>query len=219
MVTEDDDPVKLQELVESWRGKTRVRVLGVKPFSFESLHLDPRAYPCGYNPVYQFLNVGVSSASEPWVMVPAGDDSYFPPGWETLLEAVDLAGKLREIWVPRYFSVQAGDVKPPVIRPCEYTMISPHPVSETELLPLIDGWRSSERVRESAGTRERVSWVHAVIHKDLFDRVGGYRTNPPYSDAHDLHLNDDLRDRFGVTSVGVHTSVIVNARAGVNLGA
>lgn len=199
LVTEDNER-PLWDLVESLAiENVRLRIVHAIPVS-------------PGNPVYQFIAAGVLLASEPWVMVPAGDDTYFPPGWEALLDAVDPLKFNSEIWIPRYVSVQPGE-GPPNEREVEYGISCSTRIPEGELLRYVEKIRRSGQIaRESAGTRTSVSWPHAIMHRGLYSMAGGYQACPPHPASQDLHLNDALRDRCGVTAVGVNGSVIVNAR-------
>ena len=211
ILTTEDDERDLISLVDSLsfdRQKLRLRVVHATPISDVFGN-------SGNVPVYQFIAAGILLASEPWVMVPTGDDSYFPPGWETLLDAVDPTKANSEIWVPRYVSIQPGN-GPPNEREVEHGISRPTEIAESELLQYVERIRRpGQTVRESAGTRTNVSWPHAIMHRGLYSIAGGYQACPPHPASQDLHLNDALRDRFGVTSVGVNGSVIVNARVPV----
>ena len=210
LVTETPLPVREFVQARGWPQR-RVRVIEADPHG-EAV------------PVYRFLNVGVRAASEPWVMIPAGDDSYFPPGWEWVLNAVDPARAGKAVWVPRYMSVvprPSGNVP-------RFGQQSPNErsvfpaegdstIEEPALLEAVREWTTGEMVEEVCGKRDKVSWPHSIVSRELFERVGGYAEAPPYPSSNDLHFCDALRDRFGVTAVGVHSSCIVNARVRVKI--
>ena len=176
-------------------------------------------------PVYRFMNIGIRAAKTPWSMSPVGDDTYFPPEWEKLLNAVDQDRKDLAIWIPRHMTTSAGGLSGGTTQAGNAER-HVHPddnsgfIREALLIEAVRTWTNGtygRTVEEPCGRSGLVSWPHAVIHRDLFERVGGYIETPPYPDAHDIHFNDALRDRFGVTAVGVHSSCIVNARVPVRL--
>jgi glycosyltransferase involved in cell wall biosynthesis len=175
------------------------------------------------NPLYQFLNTGVRSAEERWVLTPAGDDSYFPPEWERLLDAVDPARAERAVWTPRYLSVPTWDGPPGGTTQVSTHERALHPeegepyVMEAAVIRAVKEWSTGETIQEICGDRRMVAWPHTVVHRDLFERVGGYEEDPPYPNSCDLHFGDALRDRFAVIAVGVHSACIVNARIPVKL--
>ena len=122
------------------------------------------------------------------------------------------------MYVPRYLSLQPGAVDGKSWKSnTEYAVNVPPPyeIRESEVLAHIQGWREARVVRE-VGDRNRVSWVHAVIHRSLFDVAGCYRDFPPHPESNDLHLNSALRG-LGVTSVGIHNVCLVNARVFIGM--
>lgn len=222
----------------SWKSRLEVRVVHVEPWQLSGLELGSaeeyralclargyqavdRRYAAGHNPLYQMLLAGVVLATRPFVCTPAGDDSYFPPGWEALLDAVDPAMSRREVWIPRYVFVEPRTRRDFVDAPeCVFPREGDDEIAESALLAEIERRRgfAGVVVREPIDLRSRVMWPHGVMSRELFATVGGYRTLPPYPHAQDLQLHQDLA-RLGVTSVGVHSSVVVNSKVPVRIGA
>lgn len=203
----------------------RMRVVRAGPLTWR------RGPAGGYNPVYQFLNIGALLASEPWILTPAGDDSYFPPDWEHLLNAVEPSEGMGTIWVPRYMATMG----PPGNDAERRKYAGPHGgesrgeyriypndgepfIRESTVIHEAQAWADGSTVRERAGDRHVVSWPHAVIYRELFAEVGGYRTIPPYPDSHDIHLHEAFQARK-VTAVGVHRVTVVNSKVPIRLGA
>jgi len=210
IVTETPEAVHEHIRARGWTGR-RIKVIEADPHG-------------EVVPVYRFLNVGVRAAAEPWVLIPTGDDSYFAPGWEALLNAVDPARAEKAVWAPRFMSV----VPRPDGSTAPYAQQSPNEralfpvagdtmIDEAPLLAAVREWSTGETVEEESGKRDKVSWPHSVISRALFERVGGYNETPPYPSWNDLHFGDALRDRFGVVAVGVHSACVVNARVAVRI--
>lgn len=208
LVTEDREE-DLAAIVAPWRDKLRIRVVD-------------RARPihAKHNPVYEFLNIGALVAAEDWILTPAGDDSYFAPGWEWLLNSVDEKEYMTSIWVPRYLAVLPDPSGPRRVRCGEFGLSEFHLILPTETVDEATvraeaaSFVENTVVRERTGLRHRASWPHAVISRQLFSAAGLFGTSPPFPAAHDIALHNVFHAR-NTTSVGVNSSVIVNSRIAI----
>jgi hypothetical protein len=226
LVTEDGDAIR-EYVRQHWSHFPTVRVI-----SSAKIPLSPPYPPVEsgeYNPVYQFLNDGADAAQEEWILTPAGDDSYFPEGWEVLLDHVNPSEKMSMTWTPGYLCVMGtgsdaekkhyGGPNPGAESRGEYRIYadSSPTIPESAVIQAVKRWTRSEVVRERVGDRHRVGWAHSVIHRDLFNAAGKFNTVPPYPAGNDVDFCAVL-GRRGVHTDGVHASVIVNAKVPIALG-
>ena len=216
--------------INNWNGRN-IRVYEQHKRPIESIDLSPEyeeEYGKNYyNPVYQFLNYGINQASNSYIMTPVGDDSYFTPNWESILSYIT---EEQEIWTPSYVTVrQTGSVEEKLhysSHPFEYRVYADDndfvfadgkkKISERVVLTESDTRKSDKIVRELAGERKNVAWPHSIMHKTLFQRVGGYKELPPFPAANDLDFFDELK-KLHITVVGVMSSVIVNSKIPIRL--
>lgn len=186
-----------------------------------------------YNPVYEFINRGIelSWSMSDWVMLPVGDDSYFPLCWETLLDAVQPMDHDRMVWVPRMVDVIGAFANaaernhyggPNVGAVNKYAYVIPAQLSEKEwinsdgciaedtVLSAAHAWQGEGFDYESPRRRDRIGWAHSVIHRQLLDAVGMY-TEYPVWESNDLEFHSRLYAR-DIIACGVRSSVIVNCK-------
>ena len=198
-----DDP-SLKDVVDKWRGKL---VLVDGPFVIEGRG----------SRLYEWLNVGARAATTGWVMSPVGDDSYFFRGWERLLEHVDASRASNTIWSPAIIETGGGsEFRLSHDRPSELQITWPHPcISEVSFLRLsAENCPSTGTISERPNERHYSHWAHTVQSSELFWRAGGYIEEPPWPDAHDLHLHDKYT-HMGVTKVCVTEAKIGNCKCPV----
>lgn len=177
-------------------------------------------------PVYQFYNDGIRQAKEEWVMLCCGDDSYFPPGWERLLDFVDV-NERKNCYVPLYILAGRLPGEIPEEERRHWTdygrqyqdtcwserrlYVNHSFVKESELIDIINKIKGSGCITERFTERRKAFWAHMIIDKSFFDEAGGFGEDPPYPAARDLDLNDVLEDK-GAKKVSVEESVIVNCK-------
>jgi hypothetical protein len=170
--------------------------------------------------LYEWLNRGARAAKTDWILTPAGDDSYFFPGWERLLEPITQAVADRTVWSPAIVETGAGSAfRLSHNRPAELQITLTHgPIRESELLKLAaENCPDLGILKERPHERHHSHWAHTVQHQELFWRAGGFIEMPPWPDAHDLHLHDKYT-HMGVTKVCVTGARIGNCKVPVELG-
>ncbi len=204
IVSNDGDDPAFIEVVKPWPVRT-VHVPG--PFVIEGIG----------NRLYEYLNIGARHAKTEWLLSPAGDDSYFFPNWECLLEHV--SGHTA-IWTPyllETFPHHSHVVETPRQAEVRVGWIEGQKMKESELLKFLGLCQDVGLLHEMPHDRTRAHWANTVQHRDTYSLVGGYRETPPYPDSHDLHLHDAY-SQLGVKKVCVTGSVIGNCRAPIEVG-
>lgn len=200
VVSQDANEPEFQSAIEEWP----VRLVHCDgPFHSD---LDSR--------LYEFLNIGARAADTEWLLSPTGDDSFFFPNWECLLEAVTSAKAAREIWVPSILETgSSADFRVTIGRPTEIRISTP--LTSVPVQQLLD-WRNTHVVdkgllTEAPNERKTSHWAHTVQHRDLYWKAGGFREEPRWPDSHDLHLHDDYT-KLGVEKICVSRSCIGNCK-------
>jgi hypothetical protein len=220
IVSQDGDDQKFRDALARWP----VRFVTMpEPFRFDD----------GATNLYRWLNAGARAAESEWLLGPCGDDSYFFPGWEKLLEAVqadcwragraphevytDRAAKL--IWTPTIVETNppnaANELRAHFGRDTELeievphlSLKRPHAIEEHQLLEIAGMCGDAGVFDEDPLTRKRSHWAHTVQHRDLFWAVGGYGETPAWPHPHDLYLHDAYSKR------GVVKRVVTGSRIG-----
>lgn len=206
VVVSDDEGIR--ELVERYYGARLILVPG--PFVIEGRG----------SRLYEWLNVGAHAAQTEWLLTPVGDDSYFFPNWELLLECVEPSRGNDTIWSPSIIETGGGnEFRISRDRPSELQITWPKPsIPESEFLKIVTENRVSHgRHREPPNQRHHTHWAHTVQHRDLYRLAGSFIEEPPWPDAHDLHLHDKYT-HMGVTKVCVTDAWIGNCKCPVELG-
>lgn len=212
IVSNDGESPEFLEAVKPWP----VRVVPVST----SYIIERDGRPVGSR-LYEYLNIGAKHAMTEWLLTPPGDDSYFFPNWENLLDWVDSSIAEENIWTPTLFETYPHHV--PIIsydRPLEVRVGWTEPrMKESEVLAFArEHCPKSKEVRvEAPNERIIAHWANTLQHVNLYWRVGGFREHPPLPDSHDLHLHDDY-SHFGVKKFCVSHAVIGNCRVAIELG-
>lgn len=218
VVTEDYEQMK--EYFNKWIDFPNIRLISSKPIISPGYE--------GSIPVYQFLNEGAQNAREDWLLIPAGDDSYFPKGWDILLEKVEPEKFMTHIWTPKYICVLPfpgneeekkhyggpdGSINKYEYRYYPYKNYA----LETEIINAAERWKENRIFTELVGERHNIGWAHSVIHKKLFFDAGMYKIHPPYPAGNDVDFCSVLKKKK-VHTFAVTMSVIINCRIPIILG-
>lgn len=155
--------------------------------------------------VYRSWNYGVKHASNEWLCIIVNCDFYFCPGWDRqIIQEIPKYDRNKNVFVPLYFYIGTENIG---YRDYQPLLKLGRRVKESDLMKYAESRKGSGIYKELCGTRQ-LSWAPMIIHRNLFDRVGGFIEDPPYPDSHDLHFDDALRDRFGVYKIGCLESMV-----------
>lgn len=171
------------------------------------------------NNLYAWLNEGARHAETDWILTPAGDDSYFFPGWEVLIDEIEPQLKDSAIWTPFLFETYPHHFHRVTFdRPAEMRVgWVPPKMLESEVLKFTEHCTKTGTSVEKPHERTIAHWANTVQHRDLFWRAGGFKEIPPCPESHDLHLHDTYSE-LGVTKYCVTESRIGNCRVPIELG-
>lgn len=218
VVTEDYE--RMKEYFHKWIDFPNVRLIPSTPVIAQGYE--------GSNPVYQFLNEGAQNAKEDWLLIPAGDDSYFPKGWDVLLEHVETDKYLTHVWTPKMINVLPfpGNEEERKLYAGPDGGVNKHEywyysyknyVLESEIINAAERWKENKILSERVGIRHDIGWAHSVIHKKLFFDAGMFKIHPPYPTANDLEFCSVLYNK-NINAFGIAMSVIGNCRVPMILG-
>ena len=220
VVTEDYEYERMKEYFHKWIDFPNVRLIPSRPVIAQGYE--------GSNPVYQFLNEGAQNSKEDWLLMPAGDDSYFPKGWDVLLDKVDPEKFMTHIWTPKYICVNPfpGNEEERkhyggpdgCVNRYEYRYYPRKNYAlESEIIKATERWKENRIFTELVGDRHEIGWAHSVINKKLFFDARMYKTHPPYPAGNDMDFCVVLKEK-NIHTFAIAMSVIVNCRIPMILG-
>lgn len=158
------------------------------------------------------LNLAHRSATCEWLLCFGDEDLVFMPRWdEALWEAMDGQDPQRAVGLPVMVMPHVEESYPEPLTAqwihaqrgrCCHQLSYPVRVAHSELgtgrIQLPDFQRFAELAslpgihEEPCGWRAKCHWVPLLMHRDVFDRVGGYPTNDEAAISFDIHWDDRL---------------------------
>lgn len=160
--------------------------------------------------LYEWLNTGARAAKTEWILAPTGDDSFFFPGWERLIDEATHDAGAANIWTPGIVETGPGDFRISHDRPADLQITWPEArISEAEILRLVaEHGVDLGVVVERPNDRKVCHWAHTLQRADLFWRAGGFREQPLWPAGHDLALQDKYAE------LGIEKVCVTGARVG-----
>jgi hypothetical protein len=159
------------------------------------------------------MNMGMKEATADYVVVFGDEDLLFMPGWDRAMwGALDGPDPLGQVAVPVMVTTDVYDPCPPTLTApwihaqrglCSYKLA--YPVTKSDGSSLYSGrlpienfsrfveiGKQAGRVEERCGVRGMCHWVPMVMHRKLFDHIGGYPTSDNAAFGYDIVLDDKL---------------------------
>ena len=164
------------------------------------------------------MNMGMKAATSEWVATFGDEDLVFMKNWDLAMWnalrdhdpmqyvalPVMVTSQLRDPYpnlTPSWIHAQRGSschaLTFPVARQHTLSLTNAR-LSYESFLRFFEMAKMTGCVNERCGERRMCHWVPMVMHRKLFDRVGGYPTSDQAACSYDLVFDDALRS-LGVT--------------------
>lgn len=192
-----------------WVEEQKKTWLKDKPIKF--IRFDDRP---GKMDLYRAYNHGFKShATSDWFCALANCDFYYCPNWDKqIIHEIPKHDYHKHVWVPLYF--HSCGIQDENIGYRSYTPLIQleRRIKESDLIQYAESRKGKGTYKEICGER-KLTWAPMIIHRDLYNQIGGFTEDPPYPDAQDLHFDDNLRDKLGIYKVGCLESMVYHFNA------
>jgi hypothetical protein len=182
------------------------------------------------------MNMGTKTATADYVVVFGDEDLCFMPGWDRAMwDVLKDHDPMRHVALPVLAITGVCDPHPSDLTPAwihsQRGRLMNHlayPVSQSDSSSLLSGRFPLENfsrfvvvgkqagcVEEPCGVRGMCHWVPIVMHRKLFDQMGGYPTGDNAAFGYDIVLDDTLaamgvKKRMPLDHMILHTKFFVH---------